>query len=1167
MLSKLIRPAIVLLAASIVGCNIDRPMENLAKFKTATASSNYDYNLTAQLLTDGIIETEEPSWLKVRTSEGEIAKREREWTLDYAPYSANVLQGEQNFIEYEWSRLRFTSGCVRIVGTVIYEQSKAREGWQVICLADGKEVGKEEGKGLPGRDYGSVRQSDPNKQEEMVTYPQRRFELLIPLENAKDFGGFRIEFSMPGAVRWAVNSVDFSETDGFGETHDMGPYYSAEARGMNMLPAEDFTSAWMSEGSDHESVTIDLGEKRNIRELRLHWIHRPAAVEIKVADEEGIWKDVETESEYEEGGDSLACLMKVYKIARYVSIAMDGPDASGHFALSEVEVLGPRSARVDSLQGPASWKLSRSSFVEASGEDVSKAGFDDSEWMPAVVPGTVLASFIEAGAVPDPAFSDNNNQISESYFNSDFWYRGVIQPEEAIDTSEGTPRYLLEFDGINWKAEVFLNGSRVGDIAGAFRREQFDVTDLVRPDSSNVVAVHVIKNANYGAVKDKNAETPGFNGGLLGADNPTFHASVGWDWIPTVRGREIGIWDDVRLRPVHDVALQNPLVQSHIENGFASVTASVEARNLSDSTLAGTLKGTIAGISFQKQVSIPAGETETITFTPEEFGQLENMKIALWWPNGYGEPTLHDASYSFLSKESQENGFGNAETVINYSAGIREFTYTDVMSDLVMYINGVRFFPKGGNWGFSEFNLRAGALGYDSFVRYHKDMNLNMIRNWVGQTGDKEFFEACDRYGIVVWQDFWLANPADGPDPADEDLFVDNAEDFVKKIRSHACIGLYCGRNEGYPPASLNSRLIATVERLHPGIVYIPSSADDGVSGHGPYRAVEPSFYFEYPTVKFHSERGMPAIMNIESLQRTFSQSHMWPTDDVWGQHDFTNTGAQGDTAFVGMVRRGFGEKALASENEFARYAQWINFEGYRAMYEANNVGQKGLLIWMSHSCWPSLAWQTYDYWMEPTAAYFGVKKACETVHVQLNQATEKVEVVNATDRDLHGLTVSLAVNGLDGSAIEVSEAEDISVQGFSTIPVLESGCPEGICFLTLKLMRKDGTVLSSNRYLRNYKGGKHVADYKELDALDDAELDCTQAIVGGKLVVRLRNISRNLPASLVRLNLVDAKGEQVLPVIYSDNYFTLLPGEVATVTVDCIDAIPDGAKVIVSQL
>ena len=1086
-IKKLPYAAAVMFVAAAVGCSSDDQMENIALNKAAYASSSYDYNLTAQLATDGEVLAEEPAWLRVRTAEGELARREKEWTVDAGPYSSNRLEGASNFLEYEWSGQTFSAGCVRVRGYVVYQEPV--NGWSISCLAgvSGKElkqVGFVGGSDLPGTKRYSEVITDPNKLTETITRPARSLELEIPLNDATDFNHFKIDFKMDGALFWVIYAVDFTNGQSFGKSSDTGPYDSKESRGFNVLPSEVYSSAWMSADDKPQWISIDLGSKSKFREIRLHWIHKAEKGCVEISDDAKSWKKIADLPK----NDSLTYSFKASGNARFVRLSMEGADESGHFTLSEFEVLGPKVV----AKNDSEWKLQRASSVKANGESISSSEYDASSWLPAVVPGTVLYSYMAAGAVPDPGIADNNLQISESFFNSDFWYRwtprSVMELTKAAKLKQGE-RFLLSFDGINWKAEVYVNGTHVGDIAGAFKRSSFDVTDLIQ-DEDNVIAVHIIKPAHYAAVKEKNAESPDFNGGQLGADNPTFHATVGWDWMPTVRGRDMGIWNDVRIEKAPAVTLSDPLVQSKVVDGLASMTVSVNIADVAckslrhsdkssapkDQNISGTLKGTIGDITFSKKVQLKVGESPTIAFTPEEYPQLKNQKIELWWPNGYGEPTLHKASFSFVP-----DGESEVMTSIEWQAGIREFTYKDVMSDLKMYINGHRFFPKGGNWGFSEYNLRYGAKEYDTAVRMHKEMNLNMIRNWVGQTGNEEFYDACDKYGIVVWQDFWLANPADGPDPDDNEMFLDNAWDYVSLIRNHPCIGLYCGRNEGYPPAALNEGLIETVKKLHSDIEYIPSSADDGVSGHGPYRAVEPSFYFENPTSKFHSERGMPAIMEYESLSQMLTSDHLWPTNDVWGQHDFTRTGAQGDTAFVGMVRRRFGDQALESAESFAKYSQWINYDGYRAMYEANNVGRKGLLIWMSHSAWPSLAWQTYDYWFRPTAACAAVKKACEPIHIQMNPASGKVEVINASPIDLENLTAYVSVITPDGEEV-YSKTAVVSPKEDTTTPAIDlDEVPDGLCIVNLRLTSSDGKILSENRYFRNFHSGKDTGNYQAL--------------------------------------------------------------------------------------
>jgi hypothetical protein len=249
--------------------------------------------------------------------------------------------------------------------------------------------------------------------------------------------------------------------------------------------------------------------------------------------------------------------------------------------------------------------------------------------------------------------------------------------------------------------------------------------------------------------------------------------------------------------------------------------------------------------------------------------------------------------------------------------------------------------------------LRYRAREYDAAVRYHRDMNFTMIRNWVGQIGEDEFYDACDRYGIVVWQDFWLANPWDGPDPANNEMFLINVKDTILRIRNHPSVGLYCGRNEGYPPKPVDDGIRATLASLHPGIHYIPSSADDVVSGHGPYQAMPLRSYFEQrATPKFHSEMGMPNIASLDSLRLMLPEPALWPQGSAWDLHDFCLGGAQGGKSFNERILKSYGGADNAAN--WVRLAQFVYYEGYRAMFEAQSRNRMGLLIWMSHPAWPS---------------------------------------------------------------------------------------------------------------------------------------------------------------------------------------------------------------------
>jgi hypothetical protein len=791
-----------------------------------------------------------------------------------------------------------------------------------------------------------------------------------------------------------------------------------------------------------------------------------------------------------------------------------------------------RAGRLDLAGG--NWKLQRDSLVTADGTALSKPGFDDEHWIIATVPGTILTSYYNAGAVPDPNFGDNQLMLSDSFFYADFWYRNEFVPPPAAPGQH----CWLNFDGVNWKAEVFLNGEKLGRIDGGFIRGRFDVTKLLHPGLKNALAVRIEKNANPGSVKEKTFENPDKNGGVLGADNPTYHASIGWDWIPTIRGRDTGIWSDVYLNLTGPVTIESPLVSTSLplpDTSHADVSVTVTLRNHDSQPINGVLRGRFGDATFATKVSVEAGAEKTANAAL----RIQNPK--LWWPSGYGDPNLYTVELRF------ETTGGKLSESKEFHSGIRQFAYSEDGGVLKMWINGRRFIPRGGNWGFPESMLRYRAREYDAAVRYHSDMNFNMIRDWVGQIGDDAFYNACDRYGIVVWQDFWLANPWDGPDPDDNDMFLRVARDYVRRIRNHPSIGLYCGRNEGYPPKPLDDGIRAALAELHPGLHYISSSADDGVSGHGPYQAMPTKVYFERAPALFHSEMGMPNIVTMDSLALMMPEAAMWPQGRMWGLHDFCLKGAQGGTSFLERIRNSYGGAETVAD--WLGLAQFVNYDGYRAMFEAQSRNRMGLLIWMSHPAWPSMVWQTYDYYLEPTAAYFGAKKASEPLHIQWNPLAESVEVVNYSGGDARGLSAHVAILNMDGS-VQWEQTTSVDSSEDSTVACIKMEYPAGLSpvhFLKLKLKR-GVDVVSENFYWRGLQEG----DYRALRDLPKVSLDAPTSVEREgdhwRLTTELYNSSKT-PALMIRLKAVrERSGDRILPALYSDNYISLMPGERRTI-------------------
>ena len=1135
--------------------SIDRSYRNIALNMAVYTSSSYDYCLTGQLITDGLAEKSAPKYIITETSEGKDIKREREWLTDQHPYTRLYLNGPQTYAGISlcngWSE-SFDAIKGEVLVSYLNENADGSHEVKISASKDGNQwtvLKTIKGKNFIGKESRPILHSDPDKADALGNQllPTRKFLLDTQLPEAEEYSMFRIDMQMKGAEQWILANVDIYKND----------------ENIQMMSAKNFNSTWMSLGKESEWAYVDLGNKARFDKVVLKWLQKPSSAKIQVSDDAIRWRDLAVACIGEELCETIEAKGK----GRYVRVLMQG-DGENHIMLTEMEVWGkgglkaipkpaPAPIETEILLSGGNWKLTRAGSDEFDGEGISSEAYDDSNWLTATVPGTVLNSYINLGAVPSPDFADNIFHISDSYFNSDFWYRNEFEVP-ADFTGE---KLWLEFDGINWKAEIYLNESYIGRIDGAFIRGRFDISEKARA-GRNTLAVRIIKNSNPGSVKEKNENDTGRNGGVLGYDNPTFHASIGWDWISTVRGRNIGIWNDVRIVKEGAVSLDSPYVETLLplpDTTSATLTPEVIAKNNSTSPVNGLLKGQIGDILFEKAVALAPGEERVIKFCPDKYPQLTMQDPKLWWPNGYGEPNLYKAAFSFEID-------GQESDRTDFNVGIRQVEAKEIDEVLFLYVNGRRFVGRGGNWGFSEHNLRYRAREYDIAIAYHKDMNFTIMRNWVGQIGDMELFEACDKYGIMVWQDFWLANPYDGPDPLDNGMFLANAEDMIKRIRRYPSMVIYCGRNEGFPPEELDNGLRKLIKEWHHDLHYIPSSADGSVSGHGPYRALTHKGYFTYRkgNVKFHSERGMPSVLTYESMLRTFSEEALEPKSVLWGQHDYTLNGAQRASSFNEIIEKGYG--VAEDAKEFSENAQFVNHDGYKGMFESRSINRKGLLLWMSHPAWPSMTWQTYDWFFETNASYFGCKKGCEPIHIQWNPAIDSIEVVNYSAGMQKDLVAKALIMNMDGRIVWEKECSLDSHED-STIKCIGIDFPAEVSdvhFIKLYLA-KGGKVISDNFYINGKEYGNHLAMKDIAKAEVKSKVTVSKGHDGVWVgTVTLENRSE-VPAVMIRLNVVGRKdGEQILPMFYGDNYFSMMPGEVKTVSLRWYEADTRGNKPLV---
>ena len=915
---------------------------------------------------------------------------------------------------------------------------------------------------------------------------------------------------------------------------------------------EGFASLWRSKGSTDEWVYVDLGGVSSIDKVVLDWNKEgfATAYDIQISDDAKQWLSVYSTDTGK--GSEETCTFPT-ATATYVRLLCKKSNASV-FALSEMEVYGTNdvaytipampAAEADGTQQltGGNWTVQRASEVEATGEQLA-SDYNDQSWLPATVPGTVLTSYLNAGAIPDPNIADQQLLISDSFFTADFWYRNHF----VIPASQKGQRTWLNFDAINWKADIYFNGEKIGRIDGAFIRGKFDITELANYGGENYLAVYIHKNDNPGEVTLQNKQNAGKNGGILGADNPTIHASIGWDWMPTIRGRNIGIYEDVYLSYSQDVTLSDPwaITDLDVENkdfSSADITVKATVSSPSDKAVTTVVSGTITpgDLAFKSyKITLAAGETRDVTVATVT---MKNPQ--LWWPNTYGDQPLYTASLTATVG-------GKVSDSRSFTFGVRKFTY-DTENPMTIYCNGTRIVCRGGNWGMDDSNLAATPEDYDIKVRMHAEANLTMIRNWVGMTNHRAFYDACDKYGILIWDDFWLANPGDGPNPNDESMFMTNAKDKIARNRYHAAVALYCGRNEGNPPASLDAALRSETTALDGTRYYISHSASGTVSGFGPYSVQNPKWYFENTYTTLHSERGLPNIPSYESMMAMLTEEHAWPIDNVWGIHDFTEGSAQNGNAFQNAMKK-YG--SYDSLSEFVRIAQMVNYDNHKAMFEAMYpCNSNGILMWMSQSAWPSMVWQTYDYYYDTNAGYFGIKKANQPINAILNQSTNQLSLVNATPNARTGLQTTLTVYDLNGKVVhEANFQNDIAADSTTvlcTMPTLTGVTP--IRFVRTTVSDKDGNRLADNFTWLN---ATTYQDYKALNDLASVKLSTDRATfttdgstVTGK--VTLRNDS-NTPALMIRVKLQNDKGERVLPVYYDDNYLSLMPGESRTVTME----------------
>ncbi|BCM92035.1 exo-beta-D-glucosaminidase [Abditibacteriota bacterium] len=847
----------------------------------------------------------------------------------------------------------------------------------------------------------------------------------------------------------------------------------------------------------------------------------------------------------------------------------------------------------------ARWQMVQSEKAGADGTQISQSGFATRGWQSAIVPGTVLNSLVANGVYPEPYFGLNNahetskipdvSQAGPGFYT--YWFRR----EFAVPTSYRNRRVWLQFDGINYRAEIWLNGRSLGSMAGMFNRGLFDVTDVVKIGSPNALAVLVkpidVPNG-FKAKSDKpSAAGENRNGGdgTIG-QYTTMLMTAGWDFTfpDGIRDRNTGIWRDIKLFSTGAVALRNPFVKTQLplpDTSTARETISVEVSNSTNAPQTGVLLARIdqAKISLQKSVALAPKETRIVTLAPQEFAALAVKNPRLWWPFNKGEQYLYNLSLQFkIGNQTSDQ--------IQTRFGIRQITSDRNTPDQsrIFYINGKRLFLHGSNW-VPEAMLRNSPQRTEAELRYTRQSGVNFLRFWAGGvTESDQFFDLCDQLGILVWTEFWQSG--DTQIPKDTELYRANFVDTVKRIRNHASLAYYVSANER------NANSIVPVkdllDQLDDTHGWQPGSETDGVHDGSPYKTVNPMWYYEDSASERGSringlcpEYGTPILPTIDCLREMMPAQDLWPINKTtWDYLDGGGFHEMSTTYKTAVEQYG----PSANIEDFAWKSQMFGALAYRAIWEVWNANRfeygdrfsSGVLFWYHNSPNRQVCGRMWDWSLEPTAALYFSQNAHQPLHAQYDFLKNTVSVNNELVRAFPGVRVTARVLNMDMSeAYRKTVALDVPADRFvkNVIAVELPTNLSPVHFIRLDIADSTGKSLAQTFYWRSnrdYKPGRTMTGpqyegFQDLNKLPPVTLQSKvkQTSRNGRnfASVEVSNPSKSL-AFMVWLRLQDAAtGKPIRPAFYDDNFVSLLPGESRSINIEYAGDIKSaGTKLVV---
>ncbi|BDA46119.1 Mannosylglycoprotein endo-beta-mannosidase [Coccomyxa sp. Obi] len=857
------------------------------------------------------------------------------------------------------------------------------------------------------------------------------------------------------------------------------------------------------------------------------------------------------------------------------------------------------------------------------------------ERLAAVVPGTVLTTLVHSGIYPDPDVGLNHSKIPDIFhagrdFYTYYFCNSFTVPNSWRSSHGARARLILQ--GVNYSARVFIDGKEVkGDapIKGMYLRHTLDVTDHLAKRSTDECAIAVlVKPPDKVGCVDKGGQ----GGDHMIAKDVTAPFVEGWDWILPVPDRNTGLWDHVELCYTGPVALQHAYVyagrvtpEQPLSKG-AHIRSEVTLDNRTTKTWSGHITATIRPANkassytsvCQRRQPKPAQSTahkqgppgkeadveaccsgrtdpDVVQWTEQVSvgpgSSLHSLKVclmdcpALWWPIHLGEQALYQ-----MEIQLRLDRFGLSDRIVQ-RFGVREVEsrIDPELGGHTFYVNGVKVFIRGGNYIATDWMLRWSAQRYRDDVRMHAEMGMNMIRLWAGAACAREpFYEACDDAGILVWQEFWITGDCNGrgatPDspvsdqswPLDHGLYVASAADTVRRLRSHACIALWCAGNEQVPAPDLDAALRTMLPCRPSGDTatsgssgHCPASVPHGldctrayVSGSlwsgfgqgqgdfsdGPYGIQDPAAFFNPAFYRwpFNPEVGSVGVPEAETMRAIFPDPvhaapphfHQLPSghfeevpNAAWDAHKYISYGDPGKGVANQILLYG----QPNSLEEFCDLAQIANYVQYRALMEGWVSGMwerfTGVLVWKTQNPWAGLRGQMYDWHLHQTGGFYGVRCACKPLHVQLNLHTLQVELVNTSRQALRNATIKLQTLCTGSSCTQAVESRQLHVDTVPACAVtrvahgrVEAG-PEGVTFIFLWLLSPEGQLLSRNVYWMPDKQTRDFCCLRRWAAGNSVRLDVQNVQVDEQrdsvtVSLELSNTHASTPAFWVRLSL-----------------------------------------------